>query len=105
VPHVAGIAPQKDSAAQPNRGPWFAAVPPTGAPPAHTVRPIMARERGLSAPGDSIDKGVPGRGGSRGEETVAGEGRALVRSIPARCGTGASIPRLCAGTKPQRFFP
>jgi len=62
-----------------------------------------ARERGLSAHGDSIDKGVPGRGGSRGEETVAGEGRALVRSIPARCGTGASIQRLCAGTKPRGF--
>ena len=34
---------------------------------------------------------------------MAGEGRALVRSIPARCGTGASIPRQCAGTKSRGF--
>jgi len=46
-----------------------------------------AWERGLSAPGDSIDKGVPGRGGSRGEETVAGEGRALFSFDPG-CGRG-----------------
>jgi len=46
-----------------------------------------ARERGLSSPGDSIDKGVPGRGGSRGEETVAGEGRALFSFDPG-CGRG-----------------
>ena len=104
MPRLARIAPQKDSAAQPNRGPWFADVPPTGAPTAHgTCAQSTAREKGLSALGDSIDKGVPGRGGSRGEETVAGEGRALVRSIPATCGTGASIPRQCAGTKPRGF--
>ena len=65
----------------------------------------MARERGLSAPGDSIDKGVPGRGGSRGEETVAGEGRALVRSIPARCGVGRYNHLVLARSQIQEVFP
>ena len=64
-----------------------------------------ARERGLSAPGDSIDKGVPGRGGSRGEETVAGEGRALVRSIPARCGVRRYNHLVLARSQIQEVFP
>ncbi len=65
----------------------------------------MARERGLSSPGDSIDKGVPGRGGSRGEETVAGEGRALVRSIPARCGVRRYNHLVLARSQIQEVFP
>ena len=33
-----------------NRGPWFADVPPTGAPSAHRVRTSLRRGRGVSPP-------------------------------------------------------
>ena len=62
-----------------------------------------ARERGLSSPGDSIDKGVPGRGGSRGEETVAGEGRALFSFDPG-CGRGGRYNNPVPTRKQNREF-
>src|SRR5215475_1307693 len=50
------------AAAQPNRGPWFAAGPPTGAPGVSGCERIQtnpAREKVLSASGDSLWKGAP----------------------------------------------
>jgi len=64
-----------------------------------------ARERGLSAHGDSIDKGVPGRGGSRGEETAAGEGRALFAFDPGGGRGGRYNHLVLARSKIQEVFP
>ena len=64
-----------------------------------------ARERGLSAHGDSIDKGVPGRGGSRGEETAAGEGRALFAFDPGNGRGGRYNHLVLARSQIQEVFP
>ena len=64
-----------------------------------------ARERGLSAHGDSIDKGVPGRGGSMGEETAAGEGRALFAFDPGGGRGGRYNHLVLARSKIQEVFP
>ena len=64
-----------------------------------------ARERGLSAHGDSIDKGVPGRGGARGEETAAGEGRALFTFDPGNVRAGRYNHLVLARSQIQEVFP
>ena len=72
--------PVSRRAAQPNRGPWFARWPPTGAP---CPNKKQGAEEGSFSLGDSLEKGVPGREGSKGERPWRGQSsvRRLFRTV------------------------
>jgi hypothetical protein len=64
-----------------------------------------ARERGLSAHGDSIDKGVPGRGGVQGGRDRGGGRQGARPSDPGKARHRRINPAPVRGHKAQRFFP
>ena len=75
-----------------NRGPWFAAVPPTGAPASQ-----IWRGRGVSPTlGIPYGRGCPGVGGPGGRDRGGGRRCALRISIPMPCGDGDSISPECS---------
>jgi len=84
---------------RPNRGPWFAAVPPTGAP----AFGCGAGEGSLPPWGFDIEGGARKRG-VQGGETVAGEGGALSDSPSRRRAWLASLVETVFSLAAGLFF-
>ena len=69
---------EKKSAVKPNRGPWFADVPPTGSATCVRSTPNHGAGEGSLRPWGFDRQGGARKRGVQGGETVAGEGGALV---------------------------
>ena len=79
---------------QPNRGPWFALRPPTGAPIVRASRTLNRGAGERSFPiGDSLNVRVPGRGGSKGERPRRGPGGQALAASSSRSLQPCVFPR------------